>query len=120
MMGDDHPTVLHPQAETDQIIADFRSILTDLVRAAREHDERGRCKQYGCPGGAVINQLNELVSQGPGVALTALALAVHFLARKEDLLEPDELEGLFDDGNVETEGLLEGQVEEGESTPGSS
>lgn len=94
-------------AEMDQTIAHYREHLTDAVARTREHFNR--CDQIGCPGRQVIDDLMEIIQEGPGQALTALALTVYYLAKGEDLLAPMGLEELLNGGQLPTGGLHEGE-----------
>lgn len=94
-------------AELDQTIAHYREHLMDAVARTREHFSR--CDQIGCPGRHVIQDLIEIVEEGPGQALTALALAVYYLAKGEDFLSPSGLEELLNGGELPTGGLHEGE-----------
>lgn len=77
----------------DQVVAEYRNVLTDAVRHCREHF--AYCQNIGCPGNDAYEVLAHIVQQGPGVSLAALVLAVHYMAKKTDLLEADELEKML-------------------------
>lgn len=108
MPGDNapHASMSFSLGEVDQIIAEYRDRLTKAVVSAREHFDR--CDQAGCPGQHVIHELTHLVAEGPSHALTALALAVYYLARHENLLDPFELEVLLNDGDLSQGGVQQG------------
>jgi len=76
-------------AQADQVMAEFRDILATIVRHCREHFDV--CDNPGCPGSSAFAGIAEVIAQGPNVSLAALTLAVHYLAKNEDLLM-DELE----------------------------
>lgn len=104
--GNPHASMPLVPAELDQTMAHYREHLMDAVAKTREHFSR--CDQIGCPGRHVIDDLTQIIQEGPGQALTALALAVYYLAKDEDLLALTGLEDLLNGGDLPPQRLREG------------
>lgn len=88
-----YPDGLAESAQIDQVIAHYRVGLTEAVRRTREHF--ARCDLPGCPGKGAFDIIELIYEQGPEHLKAALVLAIHYLAKNEDLLALNELEEML-------------------------